>query len=95
MAPEQARGECIALSDMWAFGMMLIELATGQQPFAAISSGMAPLVFIRRLGKSEDMVPPVPNGLPEELREVVVKCLVREAAKRPPAQELLSMPYFL
>ena len=80
MAPEQIRGETVdARSDVFALGIMLYELATGQRPFtgrtpADISSAIlrdtpAPLTRVR-------------TELPARLETIVERCLEKEPGER-------------
>ena len=89
IAPEQVvgvRGD--ARSDIFAIGVMLYELATGELPFGepVTASGMRQRLWM-------DPVPPRkrnPN-VPEWLQEVILKCLHPEAAKRYPSAAHLAM----
>jgi eukaryotic-like serine/threonine-protein kinase len=80
MAPEQIRGETVdARSDLFAFGIILYELATGRRPFtgdtpADVSSAIlrdvpAPLVSIRA-------------DLPRDLNRIVERCLEKSQRDR-------------
>jgi eukaryotic-like serine/threonine-protein kinase len=72
MSPEQARGEEIdARSDLFSFGAVLYEMATGVRPFDAPT---VPLVFDRILHGA----PPAAPGLPAELQGILSKALEKE-----------------
>ncbi len=80
MAPEQISGaEVEARSDLYAAGLLLYEMLTGQPPF----TGDAPLaVAFARLRQP----PPDPGrypGVPEALAALVLHCLAREPEERP------------
>ncbi len=73
MAPEQVAGrELSARTDLYALGVMLFELLTGEQPWTG--DGVY-AVALRRLGEP----PPDPRGLRPELpagaAEVVLRCM--------------------
>jgi TolB-like protein len=80
MAPEQlSGGEVGARSDLYAVGLLLYEMLTGEAPFAG-DSPMA--VAFARLRQP----PPDPggrSGVPDELAQWVRRCLEREPHERP------------
>jgi serine/threonine protein kinase len=83
IAPEQVvgvRGD--PRSDIFAIGVMLYELATGELPFGnpQTDAGMRQRLWM-------DPTPPrrLREDLPEWLQEVVLRCLEPEAAKRYPS----------
>lgn len=88
IAPEQVvgvRGD--PRSDIFAIGVMLYELATGELPFGnpQTNGGMRQRLWM-------DPTPPrrLRDDLPEWLQEVVLRCLEPEAAKRYPSAALLA-----
>ncbi len=88
IAPEQVvgvRGD--PRSDIFAIGVMLYELATGELPFGnpQTSGGMRQRLWM-------DPTPPrrLREDLPEWLQEVVLRCLAPEAAKRYPSAAHLA-----
>ncbi len=80
MAPEQVmRGRVDARSDIFSFGALLYQMATGRRAFegettactlAAVVNGQPPL--------PSKMVP----GLPRELERVILRCLRKEPERR-------------
>lgn len=89
MAPEQLEGRpATAASDIYAFGLVVYEMLTGAQPF----QGDTPLsAALKRL--SEDPTPPrkFQPGLSPAWEGVILRCLDRDAAKRPAsAQDVIQ-----
>ena len=88
IAPEQVvgvRGD--PRSDIFAIGVMLYELATGELPFGAPATGGG---MRQRLWM--DPTPPraLNPQLPPWLQEVILHCLEPEAAQRPPSAAHLA-----
>jgi eukaryotic-like serine/threonine-protein kinase len=88
MAPEQVvgvRGD--PRSDVFAIGVMLYELATGELPFGApaTTGGLRQRLWM-------DPAPPraLQPALPPWLQEVILNCLEPEAAGRPPSAAHLA-----
>jgi serine/threonine protein kinase/tetratricopeptide (TPR) repeat protein len=80
MAPEQIRGETIdARSDLFAFGIILYELATGRRPFAGATPADVSSAILR------DVPPPVltlRSDLPRDLNRIVERCLEKDPRDR-------------
>ena len=81
MAPEQATGEKVdARTDLYAFGVVLFRMVTGQVPFDA-PAGMQ--VILRHLRD----VPPRPRDLtplvPPRLEQLILACLEKRPERRP------------
>ncbi len=80
MSPEQARGLAVdRRADVWAFGCLLYECLTARQAFA----GETVSDVIARILEREPEWNALPVSVPPRLREVVRRCLVKEAADRP------------
>ena len=88
LSPEQARGEAVTTaSDVFALGILLYELLTGQHPFHAPS----PLAVLHSI-TSDAPVPPSRMGLevPPALDQLVLECLQKDARMRPAAAEVAA-----
>ena len=88
LSPEQARGEAVSIaSDVFALGILLYELLTGQHPFHAPS----PLAVLHSI-TSDAPVPPSRLGIdvPASLDQLVLECLQKDARLRPVASEVAS-----
>jgi eukaryotic-like serine/threonine-protein kinase len=81
MAPEQMRGSrsVDGRADIWALGVVLYELCTGQTPFAADS-----IPAVCHLVMNESPTPPrtFAPDLPEELEAIIARCLEKNPDAR-------------
>jgi tRNA A-37 threonylcarbamoyl transferase component Bud32 len=76
MSPEQAEGSNIdTRSDIFSFGIILYEMATGQQPF----HGETRMKTLSAILTSE---PPPLGDLPHDLEKIVSRCLRKDPARR-------------
>jgi Tol biopolymer transport system component len=79
MAPEQARGKAVdKRADIWAFGVLLFELVTGQRPFEGDTLGDTLAAVLTRevdLGK-------LPSATPDAIRTLLARCLERDVTLR-------------
>ncbi len=73
MSPEQVRGEELdARSDLFAFGLVLYEMATGRQPFSGGTSGV---VFEAILNRAPTAPVHLNPNVPVQLEEIINKTL--------------------
>ena len=80
MAPEQLRGEpADARSDVWALGVVLYEMLTGQRPFRGDSGYELSAAIL------EHATPTLLSTVPTVLQAVVERCLAKDPAKRYPS----------
>jgi Tol biopolymer transport system component len=80
MAPEQATGEAVdARADIFSFGAMLYEMATGQRAFAGKTPAETLSAVIQ--GQPTPAATLVPS-LPRDLDRTILRCLRKDPAKR-------------
>jgi hypothetical protein len=81
MSPEQARGDSLRIdrrSDVYAIGVILFELLTGERPFRG---NLRPL--LNQVIQTEAPSPRDLNGhIPRDLETVCLKCLEKEPRRR-------------
>jgi len=79
MSPEQARGKVVdRRTDIWSFGCVIYEMLTGRQLF----SGETVSDTIAKILEREPDWRAVPAAVPEKVRELLRRCLEKDARRR-------------
>ena len=80
MAPEQARGKDIDhRTDIWAFGVVLYEMLTGELPF---KGDYEQAVVYSILNEEPQQISELREDVPETLQQIVTKALAKDAGQR-------------
>jgi eukaryotic-like serine/threonine-protein kinase len=80
MSPEQIRGDDLdARTDIFAFGLLLYEMATGQQAFGGRTGGVIIESILTRAPASIRIANP---QIPLRLEEIITKCLEKDRTQR-------------
>eukprot|EP01122_Echinamoeba_exundans_P008157 TRINITY_DN2656_c0_g2_i2.p1 TRINITY_DN2656_c0_g2~~TRINITY_DN2656_c0_g2_i2.p1 ORF type:complete len:598 (+),score=87.74 TRINITY_DN2656_c0_g2_i2:29-1795(+) len=74
-------------SDIWSLGCTVLELLSGHPPYWDVDPMRAMFCIV------QDGSPPIPENLPQEVKDFLLRCFVKDPAKRASAEELLEMPW--
>ncbi|MDX2010457.1 MAG: protein kinase [Myxococcaceae bacterium] len=87
-APEQVLGQPVTpKSDVWALGVTLFELVTGERPHAVDDAGALATATVSQPARRAEAVRP---DVPAELGEVIARCLEIEPERRWPSAKALA-----
>ena len=77
LAPEVLRGRAADMrTDVWALGVLLYELATGDRPFQGKTKFEVTSAILEQAPR------PLPESVPAGLRSVIERCLAKEPGER-------------
>src|SRR6202008_4009369 len=80
MSPEQVRAQDVdARTDLFSFGVVLYEMATGARPFHGHSPG---LMFDGILSRAPTPAGQLNPNLPRELERIIARCLEKDRERR-------------
>lgn len=91
MAPEVVNREGHSYpADIWSFGCVLLEMASGKPPWSNLSNDSKEVLH---LISKDNSYPDIPQT-DSMLRSIISLCLIRDPHDRPTTKQLLSMPFF-
>jgi WD40 repeat protein/serine/threonine protein kinase len=86
MAPEQwTRSPVTPATDVWALGLILYELVSGQHPWPGANA-----IQLCHLISSPGPVPPLAGSVQPDLRALVESCVLKDPEKRPQVESILQ-----
>jgi serine/threonine-protein kinase len=84
MSPEQVGGKPVDYrTDIYAFGVILYEMASGRKPFGAKNVGELVIKHLTEPPPDLLSLKGVPHQIPRDLAYLIHQCLEKEAEKRP------------
>ncbi|KAJ8608434.1 hypothetical protein CTAYLR_009595 [Chrysophaeum taylorii] len=93
MAPEVMKGETYGRkADIWSFGGLLLQMATGSPPWKCMNFQSIPQLLIHVI--TFDRPPPLDSyDLGPDLKALILRCFEFDPSRRPTAAELIEDPF--
>jgi len=86
MSPEQWKmAEITTATDVWAFGVLLFEMYTGQVPFRGVD-----LADLAHRICDPDTAPPLAPDIPPAIQGLIARCLRRNPTERPTISQVIA-----
>ncbi len=99
LAPEAMRGKLSQASDIWAIGCSVVEMVSGETPWALKEeldmNNVVALMFCIGTAEPPNHFPPLPAGVSEDLQDFCMQCFRFNPKARPTAKELLDHPFLV
>jgi serine/threonine protein kinase len=92
MSPEALQGKTVKASDIWSFGLTIMELLTGSTPWD--TGGCPNPFYIMNMIIATDVLPDF-SHLPAVADGFIRSCVTRDPLKRPTAEQLVENPFLL
>lgn len=90
LSPEILAEKSVTGSDIWSFGMMLIEMSTGLVPY----SDCANMIEVSRRVMERSWPSEIELIKDEDVKQLILSCLAWNKEDRPSADDLLLNPFF-
>jgi serine/threonine protein kinase len=88
MSPEQASAAAVDhRTDIYAFGAMLYEIATGRLPLTGANFGELVVQLLTVTPTPPSKVPDLPHEIPKALDDLIMSCLAKQTIDRPDSME--------
>ena len=94
MSAEAIQGTPCEASDVWAMGLTLLELASGQKPWHHLRATQ-PLALLIAIVRDSEKGYVLPDWLPSSLTDFLRECLHPDLALRGTASDLLQHPWLI
>lgn len=87
MSPDAMKQLYSTKSDVWSYGCLLLELVTGNVPWAMYSDLLEVVTRVRDKGEH----PPIPENCDPLLAEIMLKCWNIDPNERPTFDDIVAI----
>ncbi|GMY12590.1 mitogen-activated protein kinase kinase kinase 1-like, partial [Fagus crenata] len=78
-------------ADIWSLGCTVLEMSTRKIPYSEMEGMGLQMAALFKIGKGQ--APCIPQSLPKDARNFILRCLQANPKDRPTAAELLDHPF--